>query len=111
MVKYSGRMGATTELRLRLPEALAAHLEDEAARHKRSLNAEVLELLMAPRRKVYGELSQRAREALEDACGEDWYGLTQAGLKAHSSAELAARSDDEVLADVDWLPGSLRYET
>lgn len=105
MARYAKRVGETAKVIVRMPAAMHVHLKDEALLHKRSLNSEILHLLMAPRRRVYEELRRYYRERLEDA-----YGEAAAELMLATLPEIDARTDEELYGEIEWLAGSGTYD-
>jgi hypothetical protein len=97
--------GPTKQVLVRMPEALWVHIKDESLAHNRTFNAQVVHLLMGPRRKVYQDIRQAVRERMEDLYGPHWY-ENLSGLDVPGDT----RTDEEIEASIEWLPGSKRYD-
>ncbi len=96
--------GERAPVLVKLPVALKIHLQDEALRHKRSLNAEILDRLMPNR-----EQAQRVRDQLlemePNPRSDREIADDMARVKGQSLPE---DSEDDEFADVeiDWIPGT-----
>lgn len=57
---------------MRLPDALWVHIQDEATQRKRTFNAELIDLLMKPRRVAYQQAARdlKYRNRIEDLYGQ-----------------------------------------
>lgn len=73
----------TVRLNVRMSEALLADIQEWADRHRRSLNEEIVQMLMRPK-------GRALRKALLDM--EPEYGDT--------------RTDEEIAREIEWLQGS-----
>lgn len=94
-----------------MPPALKTHLEDEALAHRRSLNAEVLDRLMAPPVKRYTRTQQQydALMALEPKPGDPRTDMEIALQMAEIMGDRITppKPDDQFEdVEVDWLPGT-----
>jgi len=112
---YAKHTAKAKELRVRVPEALYVHLLNEAELHHRSLSAEVLHLLMDPKRRVYREarqhITQRMRELAQDLYGDGGIERLDAGLPVDGSPPGGWHTGYADDVEHDWftVPGVLRW--